>query len=72
MLGGAGAAWSLVEISNAIYEYIEYDTWNKMYKKLHNSDKYNYVKIKYRWKWHGGHKCYYPSGKEVVGYYKNK
>ena len=72
LLGGAGTAWAMIDISNAVYEYVQYSTWNKVYNKLHNNANYNYVKIKYRWKWHGGHKSYYPAGKETLGYYKNK
>lgn len=70
ILGPAGVVWDVIIVSNQIYDYNEYRGWKKIYNKLHNNKKYNYVTLKYKWKWHGGKKTYYPSGKPKVTFSK--
>lgn len=65
-----GAAWVLISVANDLYDNGKQKTWKKLYKNFPDNKKY--LKVVGKWKWHGGHKTYYPTGKLKTSYVKSK
>jgi len=65
-----GAAWTLIFVSNEVYDNGKKKTWQKLYNNFPKNKKY--LKVTGKWKWHGGHKCYYPTGKLKTSYVNSK
>ena len=65
-----GAGWGVICIMNGVYTNKKFKTWDKIYCKFPKKKKY--VRISAVWKWHSGHKTYYPTGRMKAKYVKSK
>lgn len=59
-----GLPWTMATFNGMEYNTRNYDLWNKVYVKMLEKKKKS-VKMTVTYKWHSGHKSYYPSSKKV-------
>lgn len=68
--GVIGTAWGLIDFCGYVYNFTQYNTWNKIYKKAKEKNKI--AEVRFTWRYHPGKRCYRPSGQLKVDYVKRK
>lgn len=70
LIPAIGSGWATISFLNDIYSSVKYNTWKEICDNFPDGKKY--VKISATWKWHSGHRSYYPTGRMKATYTKTK
>lgn len=67
--GIVGTGWDAVDLGDSIIALNKAKLWKRIMLNISSSrNKYRYVILKYRWRYHPGKKDYYPAGDLTLSY----